>query len=344
MRRVVVHGPGGWDELRVETHPDVEPGPGEVLVETRACGVNYADCIVRMGLYESAKEYVGWPITPGFEFSGTVKALGSGVDDLAPGDEVFGVTRFGGYATELAVPRDQLFRLPTELSHEQAATFPAVHMTAWYALHELAHPRPGSTLLVHSAAGGVGGALLQLGRIAGCRVVGVVGRTHKARTAEDLGAEVVIDKSTRDLWSEAERAAPDGYDVVLDANGVETLGQSYEHLRPGGKLVVYGFHSMMRRGKDSPSWPKLALDWLRTPRFNPLQLTNDNKSVLAFNLSYLFDRADLLNEAMGQLLGWLEAGHLQPPPVQALPLERVAEAHRALESGETVGKLALTTG
>lgn len=342
MRRVVVHGPGGWDELRVETHPDLTAEAGEVLVEVAACGVNYADCIVRMGLYESAKEYVGWPITPGFEFAGRVKTLGEGVDDLAVGDEVFGVTRFGGYASEVAVPRDQVFRRPATLSSEQAATLPAVHMTAWYALFELAHPRPGATLLVHSAAGGVGSALVQLGRIAGARVVGVVGRSHKVATARSLGAEVVIDKSSQSLWGEAERAAPEGYDVVLDANGVETLRQSYEHLAPGGKLVVYGFHSMMRRGKDRPSWPKLAIDWLRTPRFNPLQLTNDNKSVLAFNLSYLFDRTDMLAEAMGQLLGWVEAGRLTPPPVETFPFARVADAHRAIESGETVGKLALT--
>jgi len=342
VRRVVVHGPGGWDELRVETHPDVSARPGEVLVDVQACGVNYADCIVRMGLYASAKEYVGWPITPGFEFAGRVKALGEGVDDLAVGDEVLGVTRFGGYASELSVPREQIFRRPSTLTAEQAATFPAVHMTAWYALFELAHPRPGSTILVHSAAGGVGTALVQLGRIAGARVVGVVGRSHKVAIAQELGAEVVVDKSRQGLWSEPTRAAPEGDDVVLDANGVETLRQSYAHLAPGGKLVVYGFHSMLRRGKDRPSWPKLAIDWLRTPRFDPLDLTNDNKSVLAFNLSYLFDRTDMLAEAMGQLLGWLEAGRLRPPPVETFPFAKVADAHRAIESGETVGKLALT--
>jgi NADPH:quinone reductase-like Zn-dependent oxidoreductase len=312
-----------------------------VVVSTEAIGVNYADCVVRMGLYASAKRYVGWPITPGFEFAGTVHAVGEGVTDLAPGARVFGVTRFGGYATHVAVPRHQLFALPPRLDVFQAAGFPTVFMTAYFGLLELAHPRAGATVLVHSAAGGVGSALLQLGRIAGCRMVGVVGASHKVDVARALGAEVVIDKSREDLWMAAERAAPGGYDVVLDANGVSTLRRSYQHLAPTGRLVIYGFHSMLPRQGGRPSWLKLAWDWLRTPRFNPLELTGANKSVLAFNLSYLFEQRALLEEAMGRMLGWLDEGRLTPPPVTRFALERVAEAHRALESGTTVGKLVL---
>ena len=98
MRKVVIHRPGGHERLRVEEHPAPRPGAGEVQVDVEACGVNYADCVVRMGLYTSAKQYVGWPITPGFEFAGRVAEVGAGVDDLAPGTPVLGVTRFGGYA------------------------------------------------------------------------------------------------------------------------------------------------------------------------------------------------------------------------------------------------------
>lgn len=338
-----MYRPGGLERLVVEEVPDPRPGPGEVLVRTRAAGVNFADCVVRMGLYESAKKYVGWPITPGFEVAGRVAAVGEGVRDLAVDAEVLAVTRFGGYATHVVVPAHQVFVRPQGLTPEQAAAFPAVHLTAWYALLELAHVRPGARVLVHSAAGGVGGALLQLARIAGARSVGVVGAPHKVAVARELGAEAVIDRSREDLWRTAERLSPEGYDVVLDANGVATLRGSYEHLRPGGRLVVYGFHSMLVRGRHRPSWPKLALDWLRTPRFDPLRMTGDNRSVLAFNLSYLFDRGELLAEAMDRLLGWVREGALRPPPLETVPLDRVAEAHRALESGTTVGKLVLTT-
>ena len=341
MRQVVIPRAGGYDRLTLQTRPEPTPGPDEILVACEAMGVNYADCVVRMGLYASAREYVGWPITPGFEFAGTVSAVGSEVKDLAPGARVFGVTRFGGYSTHVLVPRHQVFALPERLDMAQAAGFPAVFLTAYFALFELARPRPGHTLLVHSAAGGVGGALLQLGRILGCRTVGVVGSSHKVETARALGADVVIDKSREALWPAAERASPRGYDVVLDANGVSTLRDSYRHLARPGKLVIYGFHSMLPRQGGRPNWVKLAVDFLRTPRFNPLELTESNASLLAFNLSFLFEQREVLQEAMGRLLAWVDEGRLSPLPVTRFALEHVADAHRAIESGATVGKLVL---
>jgi NADPH:quinone reductase-like Zn-dependent oxidoreductase len=327
--------------LKLETAPMPVPGRGQVRIDVRAIGVNFADTIVRMGLYASAKEYVGWPITPGFEVAGVIDAIGDDVRDLAIGAEVFAVTRFGGYATLVVVDRHQVFARPARASFAQAAAVPAVYMTAWYALFELAHPRPGAKVLVHSAAGGVGGALVQMAKIAGCEVTGVVGTTQKIATAKSAGADHVIDKSRGALWRDAERVAPDGFDLILDANGVATLGDSYKHLRRAGKLVVYGFHSMMPKTGGRPNWPKLALDYVRTPRFSPLEMTNSSHSVLAFNLSYLFDRAELLAEGMTQIAGWLDAGKLAPPPVTTYPLTDVARAHADIESGRTVGKLVL---
>ena len=341
MRKVIIEGPGSYDRLSIRELDGLTPGPGEVVVAVQAIGVNYADCIVRMGLYSSAKEFVGWPITPGFEVAGEVQAVGDGVVDLEPGTPVFALTLFDGYATEVRVSRPYVFPIPSGLSVEEAAAFPSVYMTAWYALHELAHPRPGAKLLIHSAAGGVGGCLVQLARRARCEVTGVVGASHKVATAEDHGAHHVIDKSTEDLWGRARAIAPEGYDVVCDANGVATLKDSYDHLRRTGKLVIYGFHTMMPKTGGRPNWPKLAAGWLRTPRYNPLTLTTDSKSVLAFNLSYLFDRLDLLTAAMTDLVAWLEDGSIRPPPLTTYAFDDVAKAHRDLESAQTTGKLVL---
>ena len=339
--RVVIYAAGGYERLKLETAQVPEPGRGQVRIDVHAIGVNFADTVVRLGLYSSAKAYVGWPITPGFEVAGRVSAVGADVVDLAVGTEVFAVTRFGGYSSQLVVDRQLVFAKPTRLSFEQAAAIPAVYMTAWYALHELAHPRRGHTVLVHSAAGGVGGALIQLAKLAGCEVVGVVGKSSKVGAAKALGADHVIDKSTTELWRAAERLAPDGFDLVLDANGVATLAQSYAHLRRPGKLVVYGFHSMMPMHGGKPNWPKLAIDYLRTPRFNPIDMTDSSRSVLAFNLSYLFDRVELMHEAMSQISGWLERGAIAPPPVTTYSLTDVARAHADIESGTTIGKLVL---
>jgi NADPH:quinone reductase-like Zn-dependent oxidoreductase len=341
MRRISIPRAGSYDRLQLETTPDPVPRAGEVLVRTTAIGVNYADCLVRMGLYASAKEYVGWPITPGFEVAGVVDAVGEGVHDLAVGARVMALTRFGGYATHVVLPRDQVFAVPSGFDDAQAAGFPAVALTAYYALFDLANVRAGWKVLVHSAGGGVGCALVQLARIAGCEVVGVVGTSAKVATVQKLGAAHVIDKSKDDLWREARRLAPKGYDVVLDANGVETLGESYKHLASPGRLVVYGFHTMMPREGGRPRWGKLAADYVRTPRFNPLDMTNENRSVLAFNLSYLFEQKHVMTDALTRMSAWIAEGKLVSAPVTTFPLGRVADAHRAIESGTTVGKLVL---
>jgi NADPH:quinone reductase-like Zn-dependent oxidoreductase len=216
-----------------------------------------------------------------------------------------------------------------------------VFLTAHYGLFQNFVLRPGMKILVHSAAGGVGGALLQLGKIADCRMTGVVGSTHKVNTSFDCGAEQVIDKSQEDLWARAREICPGGYDVVFDANGPATLKQSYHHLAPAGKLVAYGFHSMLSTYGGIPNYIKLLVQYFRVPRWSPLAMTQENKSLVAFNLSFLFHRMDLLQETMQDLIKWVENGKILAPAIQPFPFERVAEAHRALESGTTVGKLIL---
>lgn len=342
VQRIVVKKPGGFEQLQLTEEAPRPLGPGEVRIDVRAAGVNYADAMVRRGLYRTAKKYFGYPLAPGFEVAGVITEVDPAVTDLKVGDRVIAVTLFGGYSSELTVPRSLVFPLPEGWTFAQGAAFPAVYMTAWFALCELAHPRPGATILVHSAAGGVGTALVRLGKIMGLTVVGVVGASHKVEVARAAGCDHVIDKSTQDLWKEAERHAPKGYDVVLDANGVETLGESYKHTAPVGRLVVYGFSTMIPKTRSGrTNWMKLAFDFLRTPRFSPLDLTEKNRSVLAFNLSDLFTRQDLLATAMKDLYGWLQQGLLPPSNPRTFAFSEASEAHRQIESGQTTGKLVL---
>jgi NADPH:quinone reductase-like Zn-dependent oxidoreductase len=172
-------------------------------------------------------------------------------------------------------------------------------------------------------------------------MTGVVGSTHKVNTAFNCGAGQVIDKSKEDLWARAHDICPDGYDVVFDANGPATLKQSYRHLAPAGKLVAYGFHSMLSTYGGIPNYIKLLIQYFRVPRWSPLNMTQENKSLMAFNLSFLFHRMDLLKESMQDLLRWVEEGKIKAPALQIFPFEKVADAHRTLESGATVGKLIL---
>lgn len=339
--KVLVRKPGSFDRLEFVPMEIPKAKPGQVVVATVAAGVNYADVCVRWGVYESAKKYVGWPITPGFEFSGRVLSLGEGVTGFAVGDEVFGVTRFSAYASYIAADADLLWKRPAELSLAQAAAFPAVFLTAYHGLLQSVYIRRGMKVLIHSAAGGVGSALVQLCNIHGMDVTGVVGSSHKVDFVRGLGAKHVIDKSSGDLWEECERAEPGGYHLVFDANGPETLQGSYDHLAPTGKLVCYGFHTMLPKESGRIDYWKALIGICRMPRFNPLNMTNANKSVIAFNLSFLFDRKELLAEAMPELLGWLADGRLRPPRVEEFFYRDVGLAHRAIQSGRTQGKLVL---
>jgi NADPH:quinone reductase-like Zn-dependent oxidoreductase len=341
MRKAVIHKPGGYDQLKIESAPLPVPGPGQVLIKSHAAGVNYADVCVRWGVYASAKEFVGWPITPGFEFSGKVAALGERVEKFRLGDEVFGVSFFGAYATHLLADTDLLWHRPLGLSPLEAAGMPAVFLTAYHGLFQSVPVRKGMKVLVHSAAGGVGSSLVQMAKIHGLEVTGVVGASHKLSYLNQIGCDHGIDKSSEDLWKRAKEIAPEGFDLIYDANGPETLRESYAHLRPTGKLVCYGFHTLLPKKGGRINYLKAAWGMLRMPRFNPLRMTTDNKSVIAFNLSFLFARKDLLREAMSDILRWLEEGKLRAPKVQAFALTECGKAHAALESGTTVGKLVL---
>ena len=187
--------------------------------------------------------------------------------------------------------------------------------------------------------------LAQLAKIAKLRIVGVVGSSHKVSYANDkLKCDLVIDKSVENLWQRAESFSPDGYNAIFDANGYSTLRSGYNHLAPGGRLIVYGFHSMLPKAGgrlDIKAWFNIIWGYLKTPTFSPLKM--QNKGILCFNLSFMFSRTDILEEALAELLQHIKSGALKVPEVTVFPMSKVAEAHRSIESGTTVGKLVLDT-
>lgn len=339
---IQIKQPGGYDALSVMHGPIPTPGANEVVIACHASGVNYADGIIRMGLYASAKALHGYPITPGFEVAGVIQAVGEAVNNWAVGDEVIALTLFNGYTSHLCVDAQNIFQKPKNIDFVEAAGIPTVFLTAWWMVHRQLHPKADETWLVHSAAGGVGSALCQIGKLAGARVIGVVGSPHKVAHAKAMGADEVIVRSNGDLWAHAEKLSPKGYQAIFDANGVSTLKQSYDHLAPTGRVVVYGFASMLPKN-GRLNWLKLAIDWWRTPRFNPMKMTQENRSVLATNLSFLQSHAPSLREGMEWLLTHFQQGTLTPLPVETFPLAEAKKAHQRIESGQSIGKLVLTS-
>ena len=159
-QRVVIYKAGGYERLKLETHPVPPSGDRDVLVRTEAVGVNYADVCVRWGVYQSARRLVGWPITPGFEYAGWVEEVGREVEHLKIGDPVFGITLFNGYSTHVRAAAELVWPKPKALDFQKAAAFLAVHLTAYHGLLQNVAIRPGMRVLVHSAGGGVGSALV----------------------------------------------------------------------------------------------------------------------------------------------------------------------------------------
>lgn len=342
MRKVTIRAAGSYDKLEFVECADLIPTHDQVVVDVHAIGVNFADVCVRLGVYESAKKYVGWPITPGFEVSGTVKAIGPNVKNFAVGQQVIAFTRFDAYATQVCVPEVQVLPLPKQFSLTEGAGFPAVFFTAYHAIYQHCRLPRGAKVLIHSAAGGVGTALMQLCKSEGFYTVGVIGSSHKRSYLERLNPDVIIDKSKQDLWAEAEKACPEGYDAVFDANGYSTLRQSYDHLRPTGKLIAYGSHDLFSKKGGHLNYLKAGLALLRMPRFNPLEMITHNRGVIGFNVSFLFDEKERIVDCIEGTRKKIEEGKIQPIPVTPIPFEDVAEAHRLIESGQSVGKIVLT--
>ena len=178
-------------------------------------------------------------------------------------------------------------------------------------------------------------------------IVGVVGRTAKVEEARKLGCDVVIDKSQDDLWKKAEEAAPRGYAAIMDANGVATFQDSYDHLTASGRLVVYGFHSNLPMGRAmlSPKeWIGMARKAGNMPKFDPMDMVTANKSVLSFNLSFFADETEVLSEFFSQICTWIEEGKLRAPRVVEMSMKsQVQEAHELIQSGKSIGKIVLST-
>ncbi|KAL1519679.1 hypothetical protein AB1Y20_023189 [Prymnesium parvum] len=320
------------------------------VVRVRAFSINFADVCIRWGLYESAIKYVGYPICPGFDFSGVVERAGKD-SSLDVGVEVVGITFFGAYSERVLVPSRQLFAVPQGLSIAQAAAFPGVAGTALHALALAGFwPSPPDTsnraVLIHSAAGGVGGMLVQMAKALGCDpIVAVVGAAHKVEPCRAAGATHVIDKSSVSLWEPAAHAAPRGFAAIFDANGVETLAASYAALAQSGTLVVYGFHTNLpSTAMLSPAaWVRMAAGLWRMPRFDPMDLTLSSKRVAGFNLSFFSEETTLMQRYMQQISRWFEDGSLTLARVQTFSMEEVPRAHEAIQSGQSIGKLVCLT-
>ncbi|MGI5244285.1 quinone oxidoreductase family protein [Dactylosporangium sp. CA-139066] len=315
MRAVVFEEFGDRSVLRVQDRPDLSPGPGEALVLVGASGVNYMDVYQRTGTYQ-----VPLPATLGSEGAGTVLQLGDGVRGLAPGDRVAWTAVPGSHAEQALVPAERLVPVPDGITTEQAAAVLLQGLTAHYLTHDSFAVRPGSTVLVHAAAGGMGQLLTRIATHLGGRVIATASTPEKRDLAEAAGAvRAVPYDAAADTVDELTGGA--GADAVYDGVGADTFDTSLRVLRPRGTLVLFGAAS----GK--------------VPPFDPLRLMAGSYFLTRPTLGHFIATRRELLERAETLFGWVAESVVDATITGRYPLDEVVSAYETLESRRSTGKL-----
>ena len=335
---------GSLDRLKLQEESLPPPGAAEARVRVEAIGLNFADVFACQGLYSATP---AGSFVPGLECAGVIESLGSAAQstsDLRPGERVIVLTRFGAYATALNVGVQYLHRVPEGWTMEQAAAWAVQGLTAWHGLVGLGAVQRRDVVLVQSAAGGVGLLALDILEALGARPIAVVGQDDKREFLvrhRGIAPASVIVRNRKHFGTQIDAATAalsvDGLDCVLDAVLGPSFRPAFERLRPEGRYVLYGAADFMSP-TSRPNYVALGWRYLRRPRLDPLAMISANRSVMAFNLIWLWERADRLPEAYAALERLLP----RPPHVGArFPFDQAREAMHLLQSGKTVGKVVL---
>lgn len=322
--RLTCPRPGVLENLAlVDAHLE-PPGPGEILVEVRAAGLNFSDVLKAMGLYPGTP---GGALQMGLEMAGVVAATGPGVEGLRPGDRVMGLGRRGGtLASQVLTSARLVVPIPEGLGFEEAASLPVAYLTAWYALRHLGRLAPGETVLIHAASGGVGLAAVALARQVGARVLATAGSPEKRRFLRERGVEEVYDsRSLEFVEGVREATGGRGVDMVLNSLTGQAIPAGLSLLAPGGRFLELG-------KRDIYADARLGLRPFR-----------NNLSYFAIDLEQVIGlRPDLVAACLEEVTRGLAQGSLAPLPWRSLPLTEAAEALRTMAGARHIGKLVLS--
>lgn len=335
MRALTLTRYGAPEVLEVREWPDPKPKAGEVLVQVKRAGLNFAEVSARVGLYPGAPKP---PCVLGYEVAGTVAALGEGVTTHQVGDRVFAMTRFGGHASLVAVDARVVLPLPKTFSFDEGAAMPVNYLTAYHMLFHVGTLRPNDSILIHMAAGGVGLAAIELCKLVpGVKIFGTASAS-KHDFLRKMGVHHPIDYRTLD-YSEEVKKLTDGRGVhmVLDALGGPDWHKGYQLLRPAGHLMAFGWANMVSNGKRS--LPTLIRQFFGVTRYNPFAMMDVNKTVSGINMGTMWDEVELLGGHLKKLTELAEAGKVKPHVDTVFPLSKGADAHRHVQERKNVGKV-----
>lgn len=340
MKAAFVTKYGGPDVLEIRDTPIPRPSPDQILVKVRAVGLNFADVMGRFGVYPGTPQP---PFILGLEFSGDVVETGANVTTFKGGERVMGYSRHGSHAEYVCVNEARATQLPASMSYEEGASFLVVYLTAYHGIVRLANIRRGEKLLVHAAAGGAGLATLQLGNYLGAEIFGTAGTEAKTELALNSGAHHAINYNTTDFAAAVRRITNNyGVDVVMDAVGGRVYAKSWNLLAGMGRYILYGLAAVAGKGALNKLKAATVMSVMK-PIF-PVQLMSANKSIFGFNLGTLKGKEAYFREATLDLLALYDRGVLRPLIGKIFPFNNIVEAHRALQTRQTVGKVVVLMG
>jgi NADPH:quinone reductase-like Zn-dependent oxidoreductase len=335
MRQVWIPKFGGPGVLEVREAKDPEPGDGQVRVRVHASGVNFADCMARIGLYPDAPKL---PLVVGYEVAGVIDKVGPGVT-TAVGTRVLGMTRFGGYSDVVVIPANMAVPMPDDLTFEQGAAIPVNYLTAWAMLVWLGNVHAGEKVLVHAAAGGVGQAALQICLVRGAEVIGTASKGKHARLRE-LGVAHTIDYTTEDFEVEVGRITGGrGVDIVLDAVGGESFGKSYRSLAPLGRMYMFGGSAFSPKGTRNVF--SVLNAFISLPKFKPMTMMNENRGVHGINLGHLWGETAKVQLMLEAIMALVKEKKLAPVVDKTFAFAKAGDAHQYIQDRKNFGKVLL---
>lgn len=330
MKRKVIeitkYGPATILKVEEDTSELKALSDKEVLVEVHFSGINFADIIMRLGLYRDAPPK---PFIPGYEVSGIIKEVGLQVSKFKVGDKVMAGTRFGGYVSHLVLSEEHVYPLPEGFSLEEGAAFPVNFLTSYIALQEFGRVRSNDKILIENATGGVGVIGMQMAKSFGAQVVGLTTTPSKKEFIETYGAKAFT-------VDEFIRSDEQDFDFILSSSGGNKLKEQYRRLKKSGKLVCIGVQGAVKKGKSNPLM--MLKEAISAPIYSILKLTMDSKMMGGFNALKYFDDEEWIKHAMKDI----SSGSYRPYIGKVFKAQDVAEAHECLENKKTRGKVLLS--
>lgn len=338
MRSIVLTSFGGLKSVKILKKPEPTVGADDVLIRVKACGLNFQDLMVRQGTIDSPPKT---PFILGFECSGDIEQVGENVKNFKVGDRVVALPEYRAWAELVVVPSKYVFAIPSNMSYQDAAAITMNYIVAYILLFDLGNLSAGKSILLHSAGGGVGQALVQLSKtVPDVKIFGLASKS-KHEALQNCGITHLLERGS-DYVSEVRKIAPDGLDIVLDCLCGEECSRGYSLLKPLGKYILYGSSNSVTG--ETRSIFSAAKSWWQVDKVSPIKLFYDNKSLVGFNLRHLLyqhNKAEYVHEVLGKIFDLWKQQKITPVIDSKWALEDVSEAMQKMHDRKNVGKIIL---